>query len=124
MGCFGCTLRLARYHASVGQNSVLELDFAVDRTGRIDPVHAARYAEVACAGVWHEGEGVCPMLLRTPCLTVRFLARSSSHHHPAPPPPSPAPHHTHTAPHHAPHTAPVWQLDPGVLRGSSGIYIG
>lgn len=33
------------YHASVGQNSVLELDFAIDRTGRVDPVHAARYKE-------------------------------------------------------------------------------
>jgi hypothetical protein len=34
------------YHATVGSNSVLELDFAIDRTGRVDPTHAARYKEV------------------------------------------------------------------------------
>ena len=37
------------YHSSVGQNCVMELDFAVDRTGNIDPKHAARYREF---GAW------------------------------------------------------------------------
>ncbi len=31
------------YHATVGRNAVLELDFAISRTGKVDPVHAARY---------------------------------------------------------------------------------
>jgi hypothetical protein len=25
---------------------VLEMDFAIDRTGRVDPIHAARYTEL------------------------------------------------------------------------------
>lgn len=33
------------YHATVGQNCVMELDFAIDRTGRVHPTHAARYKE-------------------------------------------------------------------------------
>jgi alpha-L-fucosidase len=33
------------YHGTVGQNCVMELDFAVDRTGNIDPTHSARYKE-------------------------------------------------------------------------------
>eukprot|EP00039_Didymoeca_costata_P024254 m.9779 g.9779 ORF g.9779 m.9779 type:complete len:461 (-) comp4131_c0_seq1:25-1407(-) len=33
------------YHMTVGQNAVMELDFAIDRTGNIDPTHAARYQE-------------------------------------------------------------------------------
>ena len=33
------------YHQTVGRNAVLELDFAIDRTGRVDPAHAARYTE-------------------------------------------------------------------------------
>ena len=37
------------YHKSVGSNSVMELDFAIDRTGNIDPTHAERYAEF---GAW------------------------------------------------------------------------
>ena len=40
------------YHGTVGSNSVMELDFAVDRTGRIDPTHAARYKEF---GEWIDG---------------------------------------------------------------------
>eukprot|EP01052_Picozoa_sp_SAG31_P016445 SAG31_NODE_1091_length_9958_cov_10.108429_1_plen_200_part_00 len=32
------------YHNSVGMNTVLELDFAIDRTGRVDPAHAALYS--------------------------------------------------------------------------------
>lgn len=35
----------AFYHATVGSNGVLEIDFAIDRTGRVDPAHAARYRE-------------------------------------------------------------------------------
>jgi len=35
---------IAVYHASVGANGHLELDFAIDRTGGVDPVHAAAYA--------------------------------------------------------------------------------
>jgi alpha-L-fucosidase len=37
------------YHSTVGANSVMELDFAIDRTGNIDPTHAARYKEF---GTW------------------------------------------------------------------------
>eukprot|EP01116_Phalansterium_solitarium_P001463 TRINITY_DN1125_c0_g1_i1.p1 TRINITY_DN1125_c0_g1~~TRINITY_DN1125_c0_g1_i1.p1 ORF type:complete len:636 (-),score=230.29 TRINITY_DN1125_c0_g1_i1:205-1947(-) len=37
------------YHSTAGQNGVLELDFAVDRTGRIDFAHAERYADF---GAW------------------------------------------------------------------------
>mmetsp|Transcript_30038 Transcript_30038/g.44514 ORF Transcript_30038/g.44514 Transcript_30038/m.44514 type:complete len:469 (+) Transcript_30038:78-1484(+) len=33
------------YHGTVGQNGVMELDFAVDRTGNIDPTHSKRYFE-------------------------------------------------------------------------------
>lgn len=33
------------YHHSVGNNGVLELDFAIDRSGNVDPIHAARYRE-------------------------------------------------------------------------------
>jgi hypothetical protein len=32
------------YHNTVGSNVVLELDFAIDRTGRVAPSHAAQYA--------------------------------------------------------------------------------
>jgi alpha-L-fucosidase len=32
------------YHASVGANSVLELDFAIDPTGNVHPSHAAAYS--------------------------------------------------------------------------------
>eukprot|EP00049_Salpingoeca_infusionum_P017725 m.354135 g.354135 ORF g.354135 m.354135 type:complete len:581 (-) comp16928_c0_seq1:238-1980(-) len=37
------------YHHTVGSNGVLELDFAIDRTGNVDPTHASRYAEL---GTW------------------------------------------------------------------------
>jgi alpha-L-fucosidase len=37
------------YHATVGQNAVLELDFAIDNTGNVDPTHAAMYAQF---GTW------------------------------------------------------------------------
>ena len=40
------------YHHTVGSNAVMELDFAVDRTGNIDPRHAARYVEF---GAWIKG---------------------------------------------------------------------
>eukprot|EP01079_Euglenida_sp_SAG-EU17-18_P002554 gene2554-73_t len=33
------------YHGTVGNNCVMELDFAIDRTGNVDPAHAARYRE-------------------------------------------------------------------------------
>ena len=33
------------YHNSVGANGHLEIDFAIDRTGGIDPKHAAAYAQ-------------------------------------------------------------------------------
>ena len=32
------------YHNSVGRNTVMELDFAIDRTGQLEPSHAALYA--------------------------------------------------------------------------------
>ena len=34
------------YHATVGRNGVLELDFAIDRDGLVAPSHAARYKEL------------------------------------------------------------------------------
>jgi hypothetical protein len=37
-------LLIKMYHATVGSNSVMELDFAIDRTGNIDPTHAIRYS--------------------------------------------------------------------------------
>ena len=37
------------YHKTFGSNSVMELDFAIDRTGNIDPTHAKRYTEF---GTW------------------------------------------------------------------------
>lgn len=37
------------YHKTVGQNGVLELDFAIDREGRVNDTHAARYTEF---GTW------------------------------------------------------------------------
>eukprot|EP00759_Apiculatamorpha_spiralis_P008892 PhF_6_TR1571/c0_g1_i1/m.2861/K01206/FUCA; alpha-L-fucosidase len=48
----GCPVRTMReliqvYHDSVGSNCVMELDFAIDRTGNIDPVHNQRYLEFA-----------------------------------------------------------------------------
>ena len=33
------------YHATVGANAVMELDFAIDRTGNVDPSHMERYLE-------------------------------------------------------------------------------
>jgi len=38
-----------QYHQSVGRNTVLELDFAIDRSGRIDPSHDALYRKF---GAW------------------------------------------------------------------------
>ena len=40
------------YHQTVGRNAVLEMDFAIDRTGRVDPAHTARYTEL---GNWIRG---------------------------------------------------------------------
>lgn len=37
------------YHQTVGRNGVLELDFAIDRTGQVAADHAKRYAEL---GQW------------------------------------------------------------------------
>eukprot|EP00056_Hartaetosiga_gracilis_P003668 m.65889 g.65889 ORF g.65889 m.65889 type:complete len:586 (-) comp11539_c6_seq2:510-2267(-) len=34
------------YHDTVGNNAVLELDFAIDRDGLVDPTHAQRYKEL------------------------------------------------------------------------------
>ena len=36
------------YHATVGMNGVLELDFAIDRDGLVNSAHAARYKELVC----------------------------------------------------------------------------
>ena len=33
------------YHDTVGANAVMEMDFAIDRTGNVDPTHALRYNE-------------------------------------------------------------------------------
>jgi alpha-L-fucosidase len=40
------------YHDTVGRNGVLELDFAIDRTGLVDPEHVKRYQEF---GTWIRG---------------------------------------------------------------------
>jgi len=37
------------YHSSVGMNGHLEIDFAISRTGEVDPLHAAAYASF---GAW------------------------------------------------------------------------
>jgi alpha-L-fucosidase len=34
------------YHATVGRNGMLELDFAINRDGLVEPIHAARYKEL------------------------------------------------------------------------------
>jgi hypothetical protein len=34
---------ISTYHATIGANTVLELDFAIDRTGQVAPSHAALY---------------------------------------------------------------------------------
>jgi hypothetical protein len=34
---------ISTYHATCGANTVMELDFAIDRTGNVDPAHAALY---------------------------------------------------------------------------------
>jgi len=34
---------IATYHATIGANTVMELDFAIDRTGQVAPSHAALY---------------------------------------------------------------------------------
>jgi len=38
---------ISTYHQSVGCNGKLELDFAISRTGQLDPIHVARYLEFA-----------------------------------------------------------------------------
>ena len=38
------------YHHSVGNNGVLELDFAIDDTGNVHPTHAAEYKVHGAAG--------------------------------------------------------------------------
>ena len=45
------------YHHSVGNNGVLELDFAIDDTGNVHPTHAAEYKVHGAAGGWREGGG-------------------------------------------------------------------
>jgi hypothetical protein len=37
------TEMISTYHATCGANTVMELDFAIDRTGNVDPAHAALY---------------------------------------------------------------------------------
>ena len=34
------------YHQTVGRNGVLEMDFAIDRTGRVALAHEQRYGEL------------------------------------------------------------------------------
>ena len=48
------------YHQTVGRNAVLELDFAIDRTGRVDPAHETRYTEFGSwiRGCYGEGKAV------------------------------------------------------------------
>lgn len=57
------------YHNSVGRNTVLELDFAIDRTGKVDPRHKTLYAQF---GDWiHKCYG-------TPAGLVGFLVDSAA----------------------------------------------
>lgn len=62
------------YHSTVGQNAVMELDFAIDLDGLVDPTHAQRYKEF---GDWiracydtpiarTSGNSTAVMLLRIP----------------------------------------------------------
>lgn len=43
---FSHCARSSRYHATVGRNGVLELDFAINRDGLVEPSHAARYKDL------------------------------------------------------------------------------
>jgi len=54
------------YHGTVGRNGVLELDFAINRDGLVEPAHAARYKELgdwarSCYGAprWELANATC-----------------------------------------------------------------
>jgi len=55
------------YHATVGANGVLELDYAIDRTGRVDPAHKARYKEL---GEWIRSCYGSPVVQITPAISA------------------------------------------------------
>ena len=58
------------YHKSVGCNGKLELDFAVSRTGQLDPTHVARYAEF---GAWMRACYDAPLASGAPGAALTFV---------------------------------------------------
>jgi hypothetical protein len=64
------------YHKSVGCNGKLELDFAISRTGQLDPRHVAAYAAF---GAWQRACYGSPLASATPGASlVSTLALSSA----------------------------------------------
>eukprot|EP00037_Helgoeca_nana_P011787 m.105977 g.105977 ORF g.105977 m.105977 type:complete len:306 (-) comp21053_c0_seq3:145-1062(-) len=51
------------YHQTVGRNGVLELDFAIDRTGKVAPTHETRYREF---GAWIDSCYATPVASAAP----------------------------------------------------------
>ena len=80
------------YHQTVGRNGVLEMDFAIDRTGRVAPKHAARYKEfgawvkscydtpVASAAVVGDGGGVYNISISQASMVDRVVIREDIAH--------------------------------------------
>ena len=76
---------IAIYHATVGMNGMLEMDFAINRDGVVDPTHAARYAELgewirkcygkSVAGVSNVTESVVTVTLAAPAAVDRVMVR-------------------------------------------------
>jgi alpha-L-fucosidase len=72
------------YHATVGMNGMLELDFAIDRSGLVHPTHAARYKEL---GDWiracypdahaHATSGTCSPA--KPCVLELEIGNGDGH---------------------------------------------
>lgn len=78
------------YHDTVGQNGVLELDFAIDRQGRVNATHAARYKQL---GDWVRGCYGTPLANTTASsnsATIQFAQTSGT-----------VPHHSHHVLHDA-----------------------
>jgi hypothetical protein len=63
------------YHKSVGCNGKLEVDFAVSRTGQLDPTHVARYAEF---GTWMRACYDTPLASGVPGTALAFTLTLSA----------------------------------------------
>eukprot|EP01006_Ploeotia_vitrea_P002455 TRINITY_DN107596_c0_g1_i1.p1 TRINITY_DN107596_c0_g1~~TRINITY_DN107596_c0_g1_i1.p1 ORF type:complete len:454 (+),score=28.95 TRINITY_DN107596_c0_g1_i1:29-1390(+) len=77
------------YHKTVGQNCLLELDFAIDRTGNVHPTHAKQYKALGdwireCYGkplASTSGHADALVLhLNTPTLVDRFMIQENQAH--------------------------------------------